>query len=82
MALVSLNDVALAYDEPLFTAVQLQIEPGERLCLLGRNGAGKSSLFRIITGELKPDNGTLHWQPQTRVALLTQEVPGDLSGTI
>ena len=82
MALVSLNDVAQAYDEPLFTGVQLQIEPGERLCLLGRNGAGKSSLFRIITGELKPDSGTLHWQPHTRVALLTQEVPEDLSGTI
>ena len=82
MALVSLNGVALAYDVPLFAGVNLQIEPGERLCLLGRNGAGKSSLLRILTGELHPDDGVLHWQPHTRVALLSQDVPETLAGTI
>ncbi|MBT6149174.1 MAG: ATP-binding cassette domain-containing protein, partial [Gemmatimonadetes bacterium] len=82
MAIVSLNGIALGYDVQLFSGVNLQIEPGERVCLLGRNGAGKSSLLKILHGDVKADAGAIHWQPHTRVALLSQEVPAGLEGTI
>ena len=51
MSLVRLDDVSLAYGEQkLLTSVEFEIEPGERVCLIGRNGTGKTSLFRLITG--------------------------------
>jgi len=83
MALLSLHDISLSFGAgPLLGGVNLQIEPGERLCLLGRNGAGKSTLMKIIEGSLRPDSGTIARQPGIRVALLSQTVPGGLAGTI
>lgn len=83
MALLSLHDIALSFGAgPLLDGVSLQIEPGERLCLLGRNGAGKSSLMHIIDTTLRPDRGTVAKQPDVRVALLSQNVPPDLKGNI
>ena len=53
MALVGMQDVSVGFGgEPLLEHVDLQIEPGERICLLGRNGVGKSTLIKLITGEL------------------------------
>jgi ATP-binding cassette subfamily F protein uup len=52
----------------------LQIEAGERLCVIGRNGTGKSTLLRILGGVLAPDSGSVHRQPQLRTALLAQDV--------
>ena len=83
MALLSLHDIALSFGAgPLLDGVNLQIEPGERLCLLGRNGAGKSTLMKVIEGSLRADSGTIARQAGTRVALLTQAVPAELAGTI
>jgi len=83
MALLSLHDIALSFGAgPLLDGVNLQIEPGERLCLHGRNGAGKSTLMKIIEGSLRADSGTIARQAGTRVALLTQDVPAELAGTI
>jgi ABC transport system ATP-binding/permease protein len=83
MALLSLHDIALSFgDGLLLDGVSLQIEPGERLCLLGRNGAGKSTLMKIIEGSLRADGGSIARQPGTRVALLSQDVPAGLAGTI
>ena len=83
MALLSLHDIALSFGAgPLLAGVNLQIEPGERLCLLGRNGAGKSTLMKIIEGSLRPDGGTIARQPGVLVALLSQTVPAGLAGTI
>lgn len=83
MSLISLLDVSLSYGgPPLVDAANLQIDEGERLCLLGRNGAGKSSLMKILAGELKPDRGDVFRQPGAHIARLQQEVPTDLSGTI
>ena len=58
MALLSLRDVSLAFGGPrLLDQVDWQIERGERVCLLGRNGEGKSTLLRLIEGQLEPDEG-------------------------
>jgi ATP-binding cassette subfamily F protein uup len=76
MPLVSLDHVSIAYGHlPLLDASSMQIEPGERVSLIGRNGTGKSTLLRIIGGELPPDAGTVWRQPGIRVARLEQDVP-------
>ncbi len=82
MALISLRDVSVAFGGPLLLdRVNLQIERGERVCLLGRNGTGKSTLMRLLNGELAPDEGEIARQQGLRVALLPQEVPQGLQGT-
>ena len=76
MALLSLRDVSLAFGGPrLLDQVDWQIERGERVCLLGRNGEGKSTLLRLISGDLEPDEGQVIRQQGLRIARLPQEVP-------
>jgi ATP-binding cassette subfamily F protein uup len=58
------------------------IEPGERLCLLGRNGEGKSTLLRLLCGEIEPDEGTVIRQQGLRVARLPQDVPEGHGGSV
>ena len=83
MALLSLRGVSLAFGGPrLLDQVDLQIEPGERLCLLGRNGEGKSTLLRLIRGEIEPDEGTIIRQQGLRIARLPQDVPAGHGGTV
>ncbi|HFQ13837.1 MAG TPA: ATP-binding cassette domain-containing protein [Gammaproteobacteria bacterium] len=74
--LLTLKDVSLAFgDVPLLAQVDLQIEPGERICLLGRNGTGKSTLLRVLAGETAIDDGEIWRRPGLRMASLAQEVP-------
>ncbi len=83
MALVSLQNVKVSFGGPLLLeGVNLSIDRGERVCLLGRNGTGKSTILRLITGEVKPDAGTITYQQGVRITLLTQEVPQDTSGCV
>ncbi|HEY1793570.1 MAG TPA: ATP-binding cassette domain-containing protein [Opitutaceae bacterium] len=83
MALLSLLDVSLSFGGPaILEKANLQIDPGERLCLVGRNGAGKSTLMKIIVGEMKPDSGDVFRPSGTHYSLLTQEVPNELNGTV
>ena len=83
MALLSLRDVSLAFGGPrLLDRVDLQIERGERVCLLGRNGEGKSTLLRLIEGEIEPDEGEVIRQQGLRIARLPQEVPEGQGGTV
>ena len=83
MPLLTLTDISLAYGlHPLLAHTDFQIESGERVCLVGRNGTGKSSLFRVITGAVVPDDGE-RWCPEgVRIAHLEQEVPADSDDTI
>ncbi|MDR0842519.1 MAG: ATP-binding cassette domain-containing protein, partial [Acidobacteriota bacterium] len=75
MALLTLDHISMAHGYlPLLDQASLQIEPGERVCVLGRNGTGKSTLLRILGGETPPDSGFVHRQPGLRVALLAQDV--------
>jgi len=83
MALLSLRGVSLAFGGPrLLDGVDLQVERGERVCLLGRNGEGKSTLLKLIGGALEPDEGEIARQQGLRVARLAQEVPRDRVGTV
>jgi len=83
MALIVLQDVSLSFGGPLLLdKVCLRIEPGERVCLIGRNGEGKSSLMKLVAGELEPDSGKVFRQPGLRIARLSQEVPASLAGPI
>ena len=73
---LTLESVQLAFGmHPLLDGAELRIERGERICLLGRNGEGKSSLLRLITGELAPDAGDVLVPEGVRVAVLPQELP-------
>jgi ATP-binding cassette subfamily F protein uup len=75
MPTVRLDKVSLSFGlKPLLDAVDLQIRKGERVCLLGRNGEGKSSLLRLITRQIVPDSGEVWVRPGVRVASLAQEV--------
>jgi ATP-binding cassette subfamily F protein uup len=74
--LITLEDVGLAFGHvPLFEHADLRIESGERICLIGRNGAGKSSLLKVISGEVAPDEGFVRRAPHVGVARLDQDVP-------
>ena len=83
MALLSLLDISLSFGgPPILGKINLQIDPGERVCLVGRNGAGKSTLMRVMTGEMKADSGEVFRPPGSLCARLTQEVPTDLHGPV
>ncbi len=83
MALLSLRNVSLAFGgPPLLAGVDLQVEKGERICLLGRNGMGKSTLLGLIAGNLRPDGGVIDRRQGLRVAQLPQEVPQSIAGSV
>jgi ATP-binding cassette subfamily F protein uup len=81
--LISLTQVSLAFGlEPLLEKVNLQIASGERVCLIGRNGAGKSSLLKIIDGTQLPDSGVVWRKSHLRLARLEQELPQQITLTV
>lgn len=81
--LITIENVSLAYGlDPLLDHVKLQISAGERICLIGRNGAGKSSLLKIIEGSERADSGSIWRKPDLRMARLAQELPQNISSTV
>jgi len=83
MALLSLQDVSIRFGgSPLLDKVSMQVEKGERVCLLGRNGEGKTTLLKLISGEMKPDSGTICMQKGSSIAGLSQELPAELTGSV
>jgi len=83
MALIGMRDVSVSFGGPLLLdRVSFQLESKERVCLLGRNGTGKTTLMRLLSGELVPDDGEVVSQQGVRLAFLPQEVPGGLSGEV
>jgi ATP-binding cassette subfamily F protein uup len=81
--LLRLDKVSLSFGaRPLLDAVSLQIERGERIALIGRNGEGKSSLLRLFLGEVEPEVGSVWRRPGARVAHLAQDVTALSSETV
>lgn len=82
MALLGMQDVNIAFGGPLLLDhARLAVERGERVCLLGRNGAGKSTIMKLLDGTISPDAGEIVRQTGVSVARLEQEVPSDIDGT-
>ncbi len=82
MALISLNEISVQYGGPaVLDSVSLNIEIGERACVTGRNGEGKTTLLKVLSGEVEPDRGEIIRQANLRVAVLSQDVPSDMPGT-
>ncbi len=76
MSIVRLENVSLAYGlKPLLKDVTFAIEPGEKICLLGRNGEGKSSLMSLLTQVVEPDSGALVFDKSTKLGFLPQSLP-------
>ncbi|HYD34068.1 MAG TPA: ATP-binding cassette domain-containing protein [Methylophilaceae bacterium] len=74
MPLITLDQASLAYGHhPLLDHADLQLDPGERVGLIGRNGAGKSSLLKAIAGEIKLDDGSVWRAPSVRIVYVPQE---------
>ena len=78
MPIARLDQVSLSFGlRPLLDHVDLQIRKGERLCLIGRNGEGKSSLLKLLTRNIAADSGDVWVRPGCRIAVLDQEVTAD-----
>src|SRR5690606_28052718 len=83
MSLFRLSDVQLAYGaQPLLDKVSVTIEAGERIGLLGRNGAGKSTFLKLLAGTVRPDAGEVWRRPAIEVATLAQELPAQDGETV
>src|SRR3970040_2124538 len=83
MPLITLKSVDYSVGGPLLLEnVELSIEPGERIALIGRNGACKSTLLRLLSGPIHGDEGEIRPQGGARVARLEQESPKDATGTV
>lgn len=83
MALINLSEVSLAFGGPLvLDGASFQVQEGERVCLLGRNGAGKSSLLKLLAGVQRPDQGVVSRAQGLEIGHLPQNVPPELGGTV
>jgi len=83
MALIEMRDVCWGFgDPPLLENVTFRIEKGERVCLVGRNGVGKSTLLKLLAGTILPDSGDIRRRQGTMVAALAQDVPAEYDGTL
>lgn len=83
MPLIRLRNINVSFGGPsILEKISLSIDSGERLCLLGRNGTGKSTLLKVIAGEVKPESGDLEYSQGLKLAVLDQQPRLDISGTI
>jgi ATP-binding cassette subfamily F protein uup len=83
MALLSIKDLSIKFGgDPLLDAVNLNIEYGDRACLVGRNGTGKSTFLKILAGIEDPDSGEIINAPGIKTAYLPQDIPVGLTGSV
>lgn len=83
MALLSLKNITLGFGPSLLLDhVNLEVQQEEKICLIGRNGTGKSTLIKLINNDIEPDSGEISFFKGARAAKLDQEVPRDLRGSV
>jgi ATP-binding cassette subfamily F protein uup len=83
MGILWIHDVSVSFGGPLLLdGATLRIEEGERIGLLGRNGSGKSTLMKLLNGDIPADRGEIVKSGDIRIAMLPQDVPDDLPGTV
>jgi ATP-binding cassette subfamily F protein uup len=83
MAIIGMQGVSWGFGGlPLLDNITLQIEKGDRICIVGRNGVGKSTMLKLISAELVPDSGEVWRQQGITIAALEQDVPPGFDGTI
>lgn len=76
VSLIRFEEISFGFgDQRILVDANLSLEPGERVCLIGRNGAGKSSTFRLITGVHEPDAGEIVRSPHLVISELSQTLP-------
>ena len=76
MSIIRLENLSLAYGlKPLLDRVNLSIEATDKLCLLGKNGEGKSSLMSLLTKAAEPDSGAIIFEKSIKVGFLPQSLP-------
>ena len=83
MSNVRFDDVSLAFGlKPLLDSVNFSVDAGERVCLVGRNGEGKSSLLKIVSGDVIPDSGVVRFQDGVSIGTLPQDIPDATNKTV
>jgi ATP-binding cassette subfamily F protein uup len=83
MAFISLQNISIAFGGPqILNKLSLHIEKNQRICLLGRNGTGKSTLMKIIAQKLSSDSGTVQRQQGLKISYFGQIIPSHLDGTV
>ncbi|OWV15312.1 ABC transporter ATP-binding protein [Fibrobacter sp. UWB4] len=83
MPILSVQNILLRFGgPPLLDNVSFDIEAGDRICLVGRNGEGKSTLLKVLTGEMEANSGEIVKKTGLRVSRMIQEIPAHLDGTV
>ncbi len=83
MSLIALQNISIHFGGPLILdTISVQIEKKQRICLLGRNGTGKSTLMKILAGEILPDEGLVQKGQATRISYFSQEIPENMDSTV
>lgn len=83
MQVLNVKALSVSFGQyPLFEGVDLQVEAGEHIALVGRNGAGKSTFLKILAGEIAPDAGSVQCLNNSTIAMVSQTVPVALHGSV
>ena len=83
MPILSAQNILLRFGgPPLLDNVSFDIEAGDRICLVGRNGEGKSTLLKVLTGEMDTNSGEIVKKTGLKVSRMIQEIPAHLDGTV
>src|SRR5690606_37481462 len=83
MPLITISNLSMHYGGPdLLNGVSLDIEPGAKIGLIGQNGTGKSTLLKLMMGQLEPTKGELHRQRNLNIAYQAQELTYDPGSTV
>ncbi len=81
-SIIKFDGVSFEYDhaKPILDEVDFSVRQGAKMVLMGQNGGGKSTIFKLITGELQPDAGVINLQPRLSIAIARQVIPREQMG--